>query len=72
MKSFLKIFTILTKKQMRICSLLIFLMLIIAVFEAFGIGLLYPLITIISDTDWLAHHKRIADGLAVFGINSHR
>lgn len=47
-------------------------MLVIAVFEAFGIGLLYPLITIISDTDWLANHKRIADWLAMFGITSHR
>lgn len=72
MKSFLKIFSILTQKQMRICSLLIFLMLIIAVFEAFGIGLLYPLITIIGDTDWLEHHDRIARILSFFLITSHR
>ena len=64
MKSFLKIFSILTRKQMRICLLLIFLMLVIAVFEAFGIGLLYPLITIIGDTQWLDHHHRIAEILS--------
>jgi len=47
-------------------------MLIIAVFEAFGIGLLYPLITIIGDTDWLEHHDRIARILSFFLITSHR
>ena len=72
MKSFFKVFTILTRKQMRICAFLIFLMLIIAVFEAFGIGLLYPLITIIGDTQWLEHHEKIASFLSVFKINTHR
>lgn len=72
MKSFLKIFSILTRKQMRICLLLIFLMLVIAVFEAFGIGLLYPLITIIGDTQWLDHHHRIAEILSFFLIDNHR
>ena len=48
MKSFFKIFKILTPKQLRICFALIILMFVIAVFEAFGIGLLYPLITRIS------------------------
>lgn len=72
MRSFLKIFTILTSKQRRICALLILLMLIIAVFEAFGIGLLYPLITIIGDSQWLEHHEKIASFLSKFGINSQR
>lgn len=72
MKSFLKIFSILTKKQMRICSVLIFLMLVIAVFEAFGIGLLYPLITIIGDTDWLEHHNRAREIFSFFRIDNHR
>lgn len=72
MKSFLKIFSILTKKQMRICSVLIFLMLVIAVFEAFGIGLLYPLINIIGNSDWLENHGKIAKILSFIGVNSHR
>ena len=72
MKSFLKIFSILTKKQMRICYVLIFLMLVIAVFEAFGIGLLYPLITIIGDTDWLEHHNKAREIFSFFRIDNHR
>lgn len=72
MRSLLKIFTILTSKQQHICVLLVFLMLIIAVFEAFGIGLLYPLITIIGDPQWLEHHEKISSFIAKFGINSQR
>ena len=72
MKSFFKIFKILTRRQMRICALLILMMLLIAVFEAFGIGLLYPLITIIGDEDWLTHHEKIAQVLSVFKVDTHR
>ena len=46
MKNFLRIFTILTRKQMIICSFIIFLMVLCAIMEAFGIGLVYPLIRI--------------------------
>ena len=72
MKSFFKIFKILTRKQMCICALLVSLMLVIAVLEAFGIGLLYPLITIIGNPDWLGQHARVAELVAVFGVKSHR
>ena len=72
MKSFLKIFSILTRKQMRICAFLIVLMFIIAAFEALGVGLLYPLITIIGDENWLEKHEKIARLIAIFGINTHR
>ena len=72
MKSFLKIFKILTPKQMRICALLIVLMFIVATFEAFGIGLLYPLITIIGDAEWLDKHTEIAKILSIFKIDNHR
>ena len=72
MKSFFKIFKILTRRQMQICSLLIMLMFVIAILEAFSIGLLYPLITIIGAPDWLERHSEIASILAAFGVNSHR
>lgn len=72
MRSFFKIFKILTPKQMRICAFLIFLMVLIAIFEAFGIGLLYPLIRIIGNPQWLEEHKKIASILAIFKIDSHR
>lgn len=72
MHSFLKIFKVLTPKQMRLCCVLIILMVFIAAFEAVGIGLLYPLIKIISDSDFLAHHQKIADIMNIFGIHTHR
>lgn len=72
MKSFLKIFKILTPKQLRICFALIFLMLVIAVFEAFGIGLLYPLITIIGDPAYLENHAEIAKIISYLGITTHK
>ena len=72
MKSFLKIFKILTPKQLRICFTLIILMFVIAVFEAFGIGLLYPLITIIGDPAYLEGHAEIAKIISFFGITTHK
>lgn len=57
---------------MTICAFIISLMLVIAVFEAFGIGLLYPLINIIGNPNWLEDHEKIAKILSVFGIKSHR
>lgn len=72
MKNFLKVFTILSKRQMVKCSFIIFLMFLVAVLEAFGIGLLYPLINIIGNPDFLIEHKKIADFLLYFGIQSHQ
>lgn len=72
MKNFFRIFKILTRRQMRLCAFLIALMLVISVFEAFGIGLLYPLIKIIGDENWLENHIKIAELLKPFAINSHR
>ena len=72
MKSFLKIFKILTPKQLRICFALIILMFVIAVFEAFGIGLLYPLITIIGDLAYLENHAEIAKIISYLGITTHK
>ena len=72
MKSFFKIFKILTPKQLRICFALIILMFVIAVFEAFGIGLLYPLITIIGDPAYLEKHAEIAKIISYLGITTHK
>lgn len=72
MRSFLKVFKVLTPKQMRICWALIIMMVFIAAFEAVGIGLLYPLITIIGDAEFLEHHQKIAEIVGIFGIRTHR
>ena len=72
MKNFLKIFTILTRKQMFVCAFIILLMILCAAMEAFGIGLVYPLIKIIGEPDFLQKHQKIADLLAPLGVDSHR
>ena len=72
MKSFLRIFTILTRKQMIVCSFIIFLMVLCAMMEAVGIGLVYPLIRIIGNPNFLEDHKKIAAVCAFFCVNNHR
>lgn len=72
MKSLLKIFSILTPHQLRICFLLIILMFVGAFFEAIGIGALYPLITIISKPNFLNQHTKIANLVAIIGVRTHK
>ena len=72
MKNFLRIFTILTRKQMTICSFIIFLMVLCAVFEAFGVGLIYPLIRIIGNPNFLEEHQKIEKIVSILGVDTHR
>ena len=72
MKSFLRIFTVLTRKQMIICSFIIFLMVLCAIMEAVGIGLVYPLIQIIGNPNFLDEHKKVARIAAFFSVTNHR
>ncbi len=72
MKSFFKIFTILTPKQMRICFALVVMMFFIAIFEALGVGLIYPLINIIGDPDYLNSETIIAKIALFLGIRTHK
>lgn len=72
MNMFKKIFSILTPKQMRICFVLIILMFFISIFEALGIGLIYPLITMMGDPHYLENGSKIAKIALYFGISSHK
>lgn len=47
-------------------------MFVVAVFEAMGITLLYPLINIIGNPNFLEDHEKIASFIVPFGINTHR
>lgn len=47
-------------------------MFVVAIFEALGISLLYPLINIISDVDFLKKHEKIASLIAPIGVTNHR
>lgn len=72
MKSLLKIFMILTPRQLRRCVLLFVAMFAAAVMEAAGISLLYPLIAIISTPDFLERHARVARAVGALGITTHK
>lgn len=71
MKTFFKIFTILTTKQKRYSICLAFAMLIGGALEAVGIGAILPLISIMGQPDWLARHGEIALLMRSLGINTH-
>lgn len=71
MKSLCKVFTVLTKKQLKKCGIVFLLMLIGALFETFGIALIMPLITLMGDIDYLTNHPRMAEIFISFGIVNH-
>ena len=72
MKSFFKIFKILTPKQMRYTVGLIVLMFVCAAMEAVGIGLLYPLIAVIGKPELVENRERLHNLLISMGITTHR
>lgn len=57
---------------MFICTVIIVLMALCAVMEAFGIGLVYPLIRIIGNKNFLEEHDKIAGIVVHFGVTNHR
>jgi len=71
MRSIFKIFTILTRKEQRYCIFIILCMLIGAFFEAVGIGAILPLISIMSDPDFLDNHTIIRIYASTFNIQTH-
>lgn len=71
MKLFLKIFSIFTPKELRYCAFLVAVMMVGAVLEAVGIGAILPLISLMGQPDFLAHHTEIAGYAAKIGITTH-
>ena len=71
MKSFFKIFTILTPGEIRQCVGLFVLMGIGAMFEAVGIGAILPLLSIMGQPDYLETHAWAARTADVLGIGSY-
>lgn len=72
--NYLKIFRILSPKQKRTCFGLVIMMFFGAVMETAGIGLLYPLISIIGDPESInkvENYPLIQKILISFGINTH-
>lgn len=71
MKSFFRIFTVLTKKQRIYCIGLIFLMIIGAFLEVLGISAIFPFISMMNNPDWLMEHTKIYNALAAVNITTH-
>ncbi|WP_027405948.1 ABC transporter ATP-binding protein [Anaerovibrio sp. RM50] len=71
MKSLLKIFTILPSKQYKMCSAILFAMLVGAILEAVGIGAILPLISIMGNEKILYENYELAENLSLIGITTH-
>lgn len=71
MRELFKIFWILPKDQYPKCAGMIIAMLIGAALEAVGIGVVLPLISLLSDVDFLVKYPRVAEIVYVCGIKSH-
>lgn len=71
MNSILKLFSILTVKQKKQCAFIIFIMIIGAILEAFGIGLILPLLTIIGDENIFVKYPIVKKYADMFHITSH-
>lgn len=67
----LKIFYIFTPEQKKKCFYTFFLMIIGAVLESVGIGVILPLINIMGDVDFLSKFPKYGDIAIEFGITSH-
>lgn len=71
MNSILKLFSILTIKQKKQCVFIIFIMVIGAILEAFGIGLILPLLTVIGDENIFVKYPIVKKYADMFHITSH-
>ena len=72
MQSILKLFSILTNKQKRECAFIIFTMIIGAIFEAFGISAILPLISVIENENILLEYPQYNRYLNIIGVYTHR
>lgn len=71
MNSILKLFSILTVKQKKQCAFIILIMIIGAILEAFGIGLILPLLTVIGDENIFVKYPIVKKYADMFHITSH-
>lgn len=71
MNSIFKLFSILTIKQKKQCAFIIFIMIIGAILEAFGIGLILPLLTVIGDENIFVKYPIVKKYADMFHITSH-
>ncbi len=71
MKSLFKIFAILTPADIRRCSILWIAMLFGAIMEAFGIGAIMPLLSVMGQPDFLEQHTTVMYKMMAVGVTTH-
>ena len=70
MKSLLKVFTILPKRQLLRCAGIVLVMLFSGILESIGIGAIFPLISIMGTSDFLQTHSEIAAWVHCLGVDT--
>lgn len=71
MKKYLRVFTLLTKQQRLFCIGLMMMMIVGGFIEAFGIGLILPLIAVMGNENFLHVYPNVAEWLVQIGIYTH-
>lgn len=66
-----KLFSIFTREERKYCAVLLICMLLGGIFEAVGISAILPLISILSDPQFLEKHEIVYKFVARFGITQH-
>lgn len=71
MRELFKVFGILPKEQYPQCVGIIIAMLVGAALEALGIGTVLPLVSLLSDADFLVKYPRVAEIVSTCGVKTH-
>lgn len=71
MRSIIRLFDIFTAREKRFCILLVFCMVLGAIFEAIGISAILPLISILSDEQFLEKYPLLKYYLEMIGVTGH-
>lgn len=71
MNLFKKLLSILTKQERKSCWKLLFCMILGGIFEAVGISVIFPLISILGDSRFLENHEKVYRVVSEFGILDH-
>lgn len=71
MRSILRVFDIFTTKERKYCVFLVLCMVLGAIFEAVGISVIFPLISILGDEYFLEKHLTLKNFAEAIGITSH-
>ncbi len=72
MQSLIRIFSILPRREYANCVVIFVSMLWGALMEAVGVGLIFPLISMIGNPDYLYRHPQLIEILLAFGVEGYK